>query len=262
MIFQLFDDLIEKRTLVRYVMSEKVGGVLMLIEKITTKKISATVVEEIEKLIEKGAFQAGEKLPSVRELCEMFGVGRSAVRDAITTLSGKGIVYVKQGEGTYICEFDPSKFFNHRLMLPRSKDIIELFQVRKILETGIAEKAAIHRSEEDLRRLEACLFDKEGNHWESDYQFHLTLAQSTGNDILIQFMQFISAAIQKAMIDFHQYIEKNPETTQKIQHQHQLIFEAIQNQESSAAHQKMSEHLSFVEEELLESHVLQKKKDL
>ena len=130
----------------------------MLVEKISTKKVSESVTEEIEKLIERGTFQAGEKLPSVRELCELFGVGRSAVRDAITTLSGKGIVTVKQGEGTYICEFDSSKLFNHPLLLPSSKDITELFQVRKIVETGIAEASAIHRSEEDLLKMEEVHF--------------------------------------------------------------------------------------------------------
>ncbi|PPA70326.1 FadR/GntR family transcriptional regulator [Jeotgalibacillus proteolyticus] len=233
----------------------------MVVDKIPTRKVSEAVAEEVEKLIEKGTFQAGEKLPSVRELCEMFGVGRSAVRDAITTLSGKGIVYVKQGEGTYVYEFDPSRLFNHTLMLPSSKDIIELFQVRKILETGIAEKAAIHRSEVNLERMEECLNDQTENNWESDFQFHLTLAQSTGNEILIQFMQFISATIQKAMIDFHQYIGQKPETLKKIHQQHREIFEAIQSRKPKDAHKKMGEHLSFVEKELLESHVLQEESE-
>lgn len=229
----------------------------MNIEKITTKKVSQTVAEEIEKLIEKGSFKAGEMLPSVRELCDLFGVGRSSVRDAITTLSGKGIVYVKQGEGTYICEFDPSKLFNYHLLLPSSKEIIELFQVRKILETGIAEKSAIHRSEQDLLKMEECIYNQSVNKWESDYQFHMAMAKSTGNEILIQFMQFISATTKKAMIDFHQYIQKNPDTVKQIDNQHLQIYEAIKERESAKAHRMMSEHLNFVEEEMLQSHILQ-----
>lgn len=232
----------------------------MLVEKISTKKISELVAEEIERLIETGAFGPGEKLPSVRELCEDLGVGRSAVRDAITTLSGKGIVYVKQGEGTYISEFDPAKLFNQRVMLPSSKDIIELFQVRKILETGIAEKAAIHRSKKHLQEMEDCLIKQSVNNWESDLQFHLAMARSTGNEILIQFMQFISDTTKKSMMDFHHYIQQNQATVKKIQHQHQQIYEAIKNRESSHAHFLMKEHLNFVEEELLESHVLQGRK--
>ncbi|MEL3973203.1 GntR family transcriptional regulator [Rossellomorea oryzaecorticis] len=65
--------------------------------KISTKKVSDFVEEQIEGMIQSGMFKAGEKLPSVRELCEMYEVGRSAVRDAMTTLKGKGILQVKQG---------------------------------------------------------------------------------------------------------------------------------------------------------------------
>ena len=229
----------------------------MLVGKISTKKVSESVTEEIEKLIERGTFQAGEKLPSVRELCELFGVGRSAVRDAITTLSGKGIVTVKQGEGTYICEFDSSKLFSHPLLLPSSKDITELFQVRKIVETGIAEASARHRSEEDLLKMERYIFNPSVNEWESDYHFHLAMAKSTGNEILIQFMQFISETTKKSMIDFHHYIKKYPDTVRKIENQHLEIYEAIKKRESTRAHRMMSNHLNFVEEELLQSRILQ-----
>nr|WP_255726536.1 FadR/GntR family transcriptional regulator [Sporosarcina sp. ACRSM] len=238
-------------------MSDKGGWRGVLVEKISTKKVSETVAEEIENLIEKGTFQAGEKLPSVRELCELFGVGRSAVRDALTTLSGKGIVYVKQGEGTYICEFDSSKLFNQHLLLPSSKDIIELFQVRKILETGIAEASAIHRSEKDLRKMGECIFNPSVIEWESDYHFHLAMAESTGNEMLIQFMLFISETTKKSMIDFHQYIKKYPDTVKKIENQHLEIYEAIKKRDSTKAHSMMRDHLNFVEEELLQSHILQ-----
>jgi GntR family transcriptional regulator, transcriptional repressor for pyruvate dehydrogenase complex len=238
-------------------MSERKGGGFVNVEKISTKKVSASVAEEIEKLIESGTFQAGEKLPSVRELCDLFGVGRSAVRDAITTLSGKGIVYVKQGEGTYICEFDSSKLFNHHLLLPSSRDISQLFQVRKILETGIAERAAIRRSEQDLLLMEECISNQSVNQWESDYHFHMAIAKSTGNEVLIQFMHFISATTKKAMIDFHQYIQKKPDTVKRIENQHHQIYEAIKQREPDKAHRMMGNHLNFVEEELLQSHVLQ-----
>jgi GntR family transcriptional regulator, transcriptional repressor for pyruvate dehydrogenase complex len=237
-------------------MSERKGGGFVNVEKISTKKVSVSVAEEIEKLIESGTFQAGEKLPSVRELCDLFGVGRSAARDAITTLSGKGIVYVKQGEGTYICEFNSSKLFNHQLLLPSSRDISELFQVRKILETGIAERAAIRRSEQDLLLMEECISNQSVNQWESDYQFHMAIAKSTENEVLIQFMQFISATTKKAMIDFHQYIQKYPNIVKRIEDQHLQIYEAIKQRESQKAFCTMGEHLNFVEE-LLQSHGLQ-----
>ncbi|WP_019414752.1 FadR/GntR family transcriptional regulator [Paenisporosarcina sp. TG20] len=233
----------------------------MNVEKISTKKVSESVAEEIERLIKKGMFQEGEKLPSVRELCELFGVGRSAVRDAITTLGGKGIVYVKRGEGTYIREFDVSNLFNNQLLLPSADDIKELFQVRKILETGIAEKAAQNRSDQDLFVMERYIFNSTEIKWESDYHFHLAIAKSTHNEILIQFMQFISATMKKAINDFHHYIQKNPDKVKKIESQHYQIYEAIKKGDPDEAHRMMSNHLDFVEVELMKSHVLLKISD-
>lgn len=224
----------------------------MNIEKISTKKVSESVEEQIEKMIVSGMFKAGEKLPSVRELCEMFGVGRSAVRDAITTLSGKGAVYVKRGEGTFVCEFDSTKLFNNPMFLASSKDIRELFQVRKILEPGIAEMAALNRTEEDLENLMK-LADQSNNAWESDYQFHLTIAKATGNEILTQLLQFISSTTKKVMMDFHMYIQKDKEMVDLIVNQHNLIFDSIKKGDPKRAKQTMSNHLKTVEELLQES---------
>lgn len=227
----------------------------MKVEKISTKKVSESVEEQLEKMIHSGMFKAGEKLPSVRELCELFGVGRSAVRDAITTLSGKGTVYVRRGEGTFVCEFDSSKLFSQHMLLSSSRDISELFQVRKLLETGMAELAAVNRTETDLHSLKHTLYIPSSNPWESDYQFHLTIAKATGNEILIQLVQFISTTMKKVMMDFHHYIQKDENTVKLISRQHQQIIDSIEKGDPQAAKQSMSNHLNTVEE-LLQSSVL------
>ncbi|WP_308302350.1 FadR/GntR family transcriptional regulator [Bacillus sp. V5-8f] len=225
--------------------------------KISTKKVSDAVVEHIEEMIDSGKFEAGEKLPSVRELCEMFGVGRSAVRDAITTLKGKGTVYVKQGEGTYICGFDSTKLFTNPFPLPSSRDIRELFKVRKILEAGIAEMTALNRSEEDIKLIGEILSNQSEHGWEADYNLHTAIAKATGNEIIIQLIQFISTMMKKAMVDFHNYIQKNESTVRTIVEQHESIYESIKLAQPDLAKQRMIEHLDFVEKELLQSQLLQ-----
>jgi GntR family transcriptional regulator, transcriptional repressor for pyruvate dehydrogenase complex len=226
------------------------------VEKISTKKVSESVGEQIEKMIESGTFKSGEKLPSVRELCDLFGVGRSAVRDAIIALKGKGAVYVKQGEGTYICEFDSTKLFTNHMFLPGSDDISELFQVRKILETGIAEMAALNRSMKDIEAMEEHIANQTAHGWESDYHFHMAIAKATGNEILIQLVQFISTTMKKAMIGFHGYIQTNENIVKTIAKQHEKICESIKSGEPKRANQMMIEHLNYVEK-LLQSSILQ-----
>jgi GntR family transcriptional regulator, transcriptional repressor for pyruvate dehydrogenase complex len=217
------------------------------IEKISVKKVSESVVEQIEKMIENGTFQSGEKLPSVREMCDMFGVGRSAIRDAIITLKGKGTVNVRQGEGTYICRFDSAKLFNHNLVSPESSDVRELFQVRKILEPGIAEMAALYRTEKELKEIEKTFSTKSALSWEEDYNFHMVIAKASKNQIIFQLMQFISTTTKKHMNDFHQTIQKNEHIIEKINNQHLNIFLAIKDADSARAKLNMSEHLEYVE---------------
>lgn len=226
----------------------------MNIEKLSVKKISESVVEQIEKLIEEGIFQSGEKLPSVREMCDMFGVGRSAIRDAIITLKGKGTVDVRQGEGTYIRRFDSTKIFSNHSISPEYSDIRELYQVRKILEPGIAEMAAVNRSEKHLTIMRNIILSLDSsNGWEDDYHFHMTIAQASGNQIIFQLMQFISTTTKKHMIDFHHYIQKNHITINKIKEQHKELYSAIEANDDKAANHKMTEHLEYVEEILLSS---------
>ncbi len=58
-------------------------------------KLSDRVVAEIERLILSGELREGEKLPTEAELCQAFGVSRSVIRDAVRTLSARGLVHVQ-----------------------------------------------------------------------------------------------------------------------------------------------------------------------
>jgi DNA-binding transcriptional MocR family regulator len=65
-------------------------------------KLSDRVASEIEHLILSGELREREKLPTEAELCQAFGVSRSVIRDAVRTLSARGLVHVQHGQGTVI----------------------------------------------------------------------------------------------------------------------------------------------------------------
>jgi GntR family transcriptional regulator, transcriptional repressor for pyruvate dehydrogenase complex len=230
---------------------KKQGGGKLTADKIAVKKVSEQVEERIKGMIQSGMFKEGEKLPSVRELCEMFEVGRSAVRDAMTTLKGKGILQVKQGEGAYIRAFDTESFFTTQLMLPDTKDIRELFQARKMIEPGLAGMAAEKRTVEDVCILESFLSQEVMANWEADYEFHMKIARITGNRILVKLMAFIAASTRKAMIDVHQHIQSRDEISNLVMEQHNRIFKSIQSSDATAARENMISHLEFVEKVLV-----------
>ncbi|QWC20987.1 FadR family transcriptional regulator [Bacillus haikouensis] len=225
----------------------------MTADKIAVKKVSVQVEERIKGMIQSGRFKEGEKLPSVRELCEMFEVGRSAVRDAMTTLKGKGILQVKQGEGAYVRAFNTENFFTTQLMLPDTKDIRELFEARKMIEPELAGMAAEKRTIEDIRILESFLSQEMMANWEADYEFHMKIARITGNRILVKLMAFISASTRKAMIDVHQHIQSREDISNLVGDQHNRIFKSIQSGDAPAARENMIRHLDFVEKLLVKN---------
>ncbi|HET7580468.1 MAG TPA: FadR/GntR family transcriptional regulator [Bacillales bacterium] len=232
------------------------GAFSIKVEKILTKKVSEQVVEQIERWIKDGQVEPGEKLPSVRELCELFDVGRSAVRDAMTTLKGKGLVDVRQGEGAFVCRFDSSALFQG-MLLTEEKDIRKLFHVRKILEAGIAETAARERSADDLlfmKQAVDALRTETATGWEADYRFHLAMARATQNEILLQLTETIASTTKKAMIDFHRILFSDSELTQTVFNQHFSIYCAIRDQLSEEAREHLLTHLTFTEQ-LLKSYL-------
>lgn len=228
----------------------------MEVTKLSTKKVSERVAEQMEQWVLSGSVGPGDKLPSVRELCDMFQVGRSAVRDAITTLKGKGVVEVRQGEGTFICYVHTAKIFENLLFL-NGTDIDNLYSVRKILEISTAEMAALHHQDRDIEKMKKAIYEMEKNDqtnsWEADFTFHIAIAEATQNKVIVQLMQTISTIMKKALIGCHKVISSDSNLSKTIFDQHVLIYKAIKAGLPQKARENMLVHLTYVEELLQKS---------
>lgn len=230
---------------------------MLQVEKITSKKVSEIVAEQIEGWIRSGKVIPGEKLPSVRELCDMFSVGRSAVRDALTTLKGRGLVVVKHGEGTFVCHTNTSNILPD-VFLFRKSDIDELYQVRKVLEVGIVEIAATNATKNQLDKIKDALDElskaKTLKGWEADYMFHQAISDACDNDLLIGLMEAVSKMIKKGIMDCHRIILSDNKLMDDVIDQHVAIYEAIKDSDPIKAREAMFSHLTYVEK-LLYSHL-------
>ncbi len=49
-----------------------------------------------------GHYQAGQRVPSEKQLCEQFGVSRTTVRQAVGNLVAAGLVHRVKGKGTFV----------------------------------------------------------------------------------------------------------------------------------------------------------------
>ena len=159
----------------------------MKYKQIKTKKIYEEIADALIESIRTGELLPGEKLDSVQALSESFQVSRSAVREALSALKAIGLIEMKQGEGTYVKQFDPEQlaFSLSPAFLMKQHDVRQLLEVRTIIETGAVKKAALLRTDDDLHQLRDALEQmkqaeaREEIGEEADLTFHLALAKAS-----------------------------------------------------------------------------------
>ncbi|MBE7102888.1 FadR family transcriptional regulator [Bacillus cereus] len=225
-------------------------------KSIKPKKIYEEVSEAILTMIKNGTLKPGDKLLPVHQLAEQFQVGRSAVREALSALRAMGLIEMKQGEGTYVRNFDPSsltKSLNNKLLM-KKEDILNLLEVRKVLEVGAVRAAAAKRTEANLQNMKHWLDEmaksigdeKAGE--KADFHFHMGIAESSHNNILLELMNHVSEMIAETIGESRRIILYGEQTTsERLLEEHQSIYNAVLKQDVELAQQAMLNHLTNVE---------------
>jgi GntR family transcriptional repressor for pyruvate dehydrogenase complex len=224
--------------------------------QIRRKKIYEEVAEQLKGMMERGELKPGDKLASVRELAEAFDVGRSAVREALSALRAMGLLEMRQGEGTYVRSFDVHSLSRPiaSALLMSKEQIMDLLEVRKVLEVGSAGICAERRDASDLQEMEAALAEMEvvlgqeelGE--KADVQFHFAIARGTKNQILMDMMNTISDTMRQTMRESRRiWLYAEEATAERLLREHQMIYAAIRDQNGTLAQQRMLAHLMQVE---------------
>ena len=127
--------------------------------QIQTRKLAEVIAEQLETMLIEGQLLPGQRLPSERDLASQFEVSRPSLREAIQTLVSKGLLYRKQGGGTYVADqltpqvTDPLM----ELVATRPEGQFDLLEFRHALEGMAAYYAALRGTEDDYQKLQAAL---------------------------------------------------------------------------------------------------------
>ncbi|RAS73971.1 FadR/GntR family transcriptional regulator [Priestia endophytica] len=236
-------------------------------KKIKPRKIYEQVAEELLLNIKNGDLKPGDKLDSVWQLAENFQVGRSAIREALSALRAMGLIEMRQGEGTFVRDFDPSMISLPitTAVLMKKEDIENLLEVRKVLEVGASGAAASKRTEEDLINMKNILEkmmnsvgDEELGE-KADFQFHLAVAKASQNPLLVGLMNNVGEMMLQSMRETRRVWLYSKETTsQRLYDEHMQIYKAIEAMDVRRAQDLMISHLMSVEAVLLENVVEEK----
>ncbi len=223
-----------------------------LFQKIgTTQTLSQKIERNIERAIREKKLPIGSKLPSERELCEMFAVSRTALREALRRLSARGLIEIRKGSGMVVTKInmkDAIDSLNLYYDLKFDMNLIsQIIELRLAFEPEIAKMAAVNRKKEHLETLEKNLAefaecDPDNTQLESDLdnKFHLNVARATGNPFVIVTMEPVHNLLPRMRNFIYANIDGEKEITLGY---HKEIVNAIRERDSDRAYEKMQAHL-------------------
>lgn len=213
----------------------------------STKSLGEQVSERIIKLIIDNNLKIGDKLPNEYDLAEMLDVGRSTIREAIKALVSRNILEIRRGAGTFISKKcgisdDP---LGLTFVKDKFKLVVDLLEVRFMIEPSIAAIAAVEATEEEIQQISnLCneiedLILKGEPYVEKDIEFHTAIARSSKNLIIGNLIPIINNSIA-LFIDI-----TNQELRSETIETHREILNAIKESDSNGARDAMYLHLVY-----------------
>lgn len=206
-----------------------------------------------------GVYPPDTRLPPEPVLAERAGVSRLTLREAIKDLRQRGVLRVQQGRGTFVnpptvwAPFD-STVLNARVSLEQGYELAhELTELRRIVERGIAELAAVRRTAADLARMEDAVRTMR-EAWErkdldtfsaADVDFHDALLRAAGNTFALTLFHSIDGALRTVR---RRTVEENAELAERAIAYHTKIMAAVRRRARKAAGVLMDQHLQETED--------------
>lgn len=231
----------------------------MAIERIRQKTVVAQVMEKFKELIASGQYRVHDKIPTESELAEMFGIGRSSIREAIKIFNYLGVLESQIAKGTYVC--DDSKISAEALtwsILLGKRDLDELIELEGAFELwsllSLAERYAcgddeargvVRSLEESVRRMKVAVdAEDDPKVIEEDDQFHTIIVDSSKNSLFMSVYRTLRSFRWKEIEKAH---ARSPADC--VQH-HIEILEAVRTGEPLRVQSVYKKHLRNVKDKI------------
>ena len=217
------------------------------LERTRRVSLSESVLEQLLSSIGTWGLKPGARLPTEKELCAMCGVGRSSVREAIRVLVFMGLVDCKPGRGTVVTMRPDNPIpANRRAFTLQSAAMLDLYEVRSVLESGSAALAAKRATSGDLAVIERAAEAVEEQvalqrpYLNENVEFHIAIAKATHNNVLVE-------SLQRLLGQMRQFRERVTASNRNLPArdvaQHRAILAAIQKGNDHRAQVLMSQHI-------------------
>lgn len=217
--------------------------------RIQRRKLSHELLDRLLARFRVGEFLPGGPLPSERQLMKEYGLGRPAVREALHSLSGMGLVSIQQGKrpialrpgtGSIVAQLAE---LGHLLVAASPKMLEHLKEVRQQLEIAVARLAAQRASRADIRNLrlaaEAYWTAEPAGRFQADAEFHRRIAATTGNVLFEEMSQVLFALLRRYYVG-----RFRTEAQRRAVHEdHLRILKRIAVRDADGAAEAVRQHL-------------------
>lgn len=215
-------------------------------------RLALPVIEALTDQIISGELPAGTQLPSEPTLCEIFGVSRITMREAVKSLEEKGLVLARQGSGTTVTEEDGWTLLDPIVLAAvvrhdtQLRLLDQLVDVRARLEAPMAAQAARNATPADIAEMAALLalldsqVEEQEKFLETDVAFHDRIMRASGNRLSRSIVRTVHAEARTS----YRYSGDPTSTECRVSNdEHRAVFEHIKNRDEAGAEQAMSQHI-------------------
>ncbi len=213
------------------------------------RNLSDLVFDRLHSAIKSGAYAPDERLPPEHALAAEFQVSRPVVREALRRLRAQGIVYSRQGAGSFV----RSPGLRQPLGFGRVENIADLqrcYEFRITMEPEAAAIAALRHGSQALAAISGPLETmrdataRQRHREDADFDFHLAIAKASENRYFAIAMEALKDHIGVGM-QFHGLsLKVTPDGLALVFAEHVAIFEAIRDRDPGAARDLMRAHLT------------------
>ena len=210
--------------------------------------LTESVFEKLVTSLLQGPWEAGDRIPPERELCQQLGIGRASLREALKALELIGMLECRVGDGTFV--LPRSEFLSRPLLWAITgtdkAELRDIVEARRVLEGEIAALAAERATTEEADEIGAAVEDLRAGlaepvkALEADMRFHLAMAKAAHNEILFNAVQLLRNLMGQWLL----LKLRMPQASVKVLQQHEAIYTAIRHRDPLRARAEMLQHLT------------------
>jgi len=233
-------------------------------KKFKQQTIVQQVMDEVKNMIASGQLKPGDKFPTETELSQMFGIGRSTVREAIKIFQYLGILNSSTRKGTFVCDYSniSVEAITWSILL-RTNEIFELVELRDIIEARSVAvlakkvrsdpegtKSIIRELENQISRMSEALDRYSMDDLsDADYEFHRIMVESCNNGVF--------SSIYETLRSFMREEIRKTNVLEAARSrgfaEHKMILDSIRTGDPIEAAKAFQEHIEGIRDQLRQS---------